>query len=242
MRALLLAAVVLLAGCDGGPEFDYFTLALSWQPAFCERNADKPECRTLDSDDAAAQAPTLHGLWPSDAGGDHPAYCGVDGTLRARDEAGDWCDLPETGVAGATRSALRGAMPGTASCLDRHEWLKHGTCSGLDGESYFRTATRLTQEFAFTRLAALLRARIGKQVSTAALIDAFTAEFGADAGRALIVVCRTFRGQTYLAEIRIALRPDALDRPLGPDSLFSGAAAQARPCPKSLRVDRAGPG
>jgi ribonuclease T2 len=246
MRALLPLltswAVVLLAGCDSKTAFDHYTLALSWEPAFCESKPEASECGALDNGDFAAGHLVLHGLWPSESGGDHPAYCGVAGADRDLDENGQWCALPKPGAGATTQGALQRLMPGTRSCLDRHEWLKHGTCSGRDADAYFSASARLTDAFQQTQLAQLLTARVGRGVARAALIDAFAAEFGTPAANALTLTCRKDGDRTLLSEVRVALKPDAIDRPLAAESLFLGRENPAGGCPAQLVIDRAGPG
>ena len=63
----------------------------------------------------------------------------TDAGLVALDKASQWADLPEPPLDDDTREALAVAMPGTASFLERHEWIKHGTCHrGAGGaDEYF---------------------------------------------------------------------------------------------------------
>ena len=41
---IVVAAGLALAACDNSPDVTHYVLALSWQPAFCEFNRDRPEC------------------------------------------------------------------------------------------------------------------------------------------------------------------------------------------------------
>jgi len=246
-RIVPLAACALLCACEPAAEIDHYVLALSWQPAFCERNADKPECRELDGGDFAATHLVLHGLWPNAADGEHPYYCGVSFSDRRTDDAGDWCALPQTGADQDTQFDLKRLMPGAKSCLDRHEWIKHGTCSGLDGDAYFDASVRLVQEIQTTQLSELLRGNIGEQVFIRDLIQAFEQDFGADAAAALRITCRRGDGGTYLAEIRLALRPEAIGKPseaidelLSRNALFLDGPVPKGDCPAEIIIDRAG--
>ena len=110
-----------------GEEAAEHVLALSWQPAFCEYRPEKAECRALNDGDLPVTETqlSLHGLWPQPEGN---VYCGVPAGLVALDKASQWADLPEVALDDETREALAVAMPGTASFLERHEWIKHGTC------------------------------------------------------------------------------------------------------------------
>ncbi|MBL8573876.1 MAG: hypothetical protein JNM13_09385 [Hyphomicrobiaceae bacterium] len=234
--------LLLLTACEPAPDFDHYVLALSWQPAFCETHANKPECRALDAADFAASNLVLHGLWPNDALAEEPAYCGVAASERATDESGQWCELPPPGADREIESALQDLMPGAASCLDRHEWLKHGTCSGLDADAYFAASARLTEGFQATRLAGVLRHSVGREIPLIRLVEAFRLDFGAEAGAALTITCRRSGGRAYLAEIRVALRRDAVDRALAADSLYLAGDPPRGGCPRNVVIDRAGPG
>jgi ribonuclease T2 len=243
MRRTILAglvAITALAACEPEPNVDHYILALSWQPAFCVFNAGKPECRELDGGDFAATNLALHGLWPNAADGEHPFYCSVAAGNRGADGAGDWCTLPTTGVDQATQSDLAQVMPGSASCLDRHEWIKHGICTGLDGDAYFGVSVGLVREMQATQLSGVLRANIGKEVSRRDLLDAFEADFGAGAAAALELICRRNSGRAYLMEIRLALRPDAIDKPLSGNALFLEGPPPHGGCPTEIYLDPAG--
>ncbi len=112
----------LIEKIDGGPRY---VLALCWQPAFCEGNARKRECKSMTGARFDATHLSIHGLWPQPGTN---VYCGVSQALMAADKQGRWQDIPEPRLSLATRDALELMMPGTQSLLDRHEWIKHGTC------------------------------------------------------------------------------------------------------------------
>ena len=55
--------------------------------------------------------------------------------------------MPEPELSPDTRAALDKAMPGTQSVLERHEWIKHGTCYPAGtAEQYFKDELRLAAE------------------------------------------------------------------------------------------------
>ena len=109
---------------SGKPEYVF---ALSWQPAFCETKSSKAECRAQSPSEFDATNFTLHGLWPQPNGN---FYCQVSGSDKANDNPAHWKDLPPVNLDAGTRTELDKVMPGTASQLERHEWIKHGTCYG----------------------------------------------------------------------------------------------------------------
>lgn len=236
----LACAIVILSACDESPTVTHYVLALSWQPAFCEFNADKPECRALDNKDLAARNLAVHGLWPNDAPASGPSHCGVDAATRALDRPESWCELPEPEISSKTRAALQPAMPGTASCLDRHEWIKHGTCAGIDAESYFADTLNLAAAVQATQLGETIAANIGRKVTARQLANAFEAAFGAGTSRALTLACDARKGRHYLAEIRIALATSGLKGPLERDDLYLTGEKPAGSCPETFIIDAAG--
>jgi ribonuclease T2 len=235
--ALALAAMFLSA-CDDKPTITHYVLALSWQPAFCALNAKKAECRALDAGDFAATHLTVHGLWPNDRPNAGPTYCGIDEDTKALDTPKSWCQLPEPEMSGITRAQLAQTMPGVLSCLDRHEWIKHGTCAGTGAERYFTETLRLAAAVQATAFAQAISANVGREVTPEQLIQAFEASFGAGTGEALTLVCSE-RGD--LSEIRIALQASALEGELDGRDLYRDGPAPQSKCPKSLLIDTAAP-
>jgi ribonuclease T2 len=98
-------------------EFDYYVLALSWSPSFCESSAE----RGREPEDQCGPRPfsfVVHGLWPQYEKG-FPEYCQVPAPRLNRNIVSSMLDL----------------MPSPR--LVFHEWDKHGTCSGLNPRAYF---------------------------------------------------------------------------------------------------------
>lgn len=91
-------------------DFDYYVLALSWSPEFCYSHPEKPECQS------GHHGFVVHGLWPQDAE-TYPEHCSNAAGLSDPSQMADL--MPDSG-------------------LVAHEWSTHGTCSGLNAESYFR--------------------------------------------------------------------------------------------------------
>ena len=124
-----LAALALLALClaplasaqpsVGGPagHFDFYVLALSWSPGFCELEGERKGRAQCDPDRDLGF--TVHGLWPQFERG-YPSECGPSGRFPPR------AALEET----------RGVFPDEG--LARHQWRRHGTCSGKSPAEYFR--------------------------------------------------------------------------------------------------------
>ena len=185
----------------GKPEYVF---ALSWQPAFCETRPDKIECRTQTASRFDATHFTLHGLWPQPNGN---FYCGVDGRDRGNDRPGRWRNLPPVKLEASTRAELDKVMPGTASQLERHEWIKHGTCYGKNAQDYFSDALRLVREVNASPVRALFEKNIGKELTSGEIRAAFDAAFGPGAGERVRVSCLDDRGRRMIGELTLGLVP-----------------------------------
>ncbi|GGD20985.1 ribonuclease T2 family protein [Aureimonas glaciei] len=184
----------------GGPSTRNL-LAISWQPAFCEGQSRKTECRNQTADRFDATNFALHGLWPQPRGKE---YCGVSAAVKATDKASDWADLPAPEVSASTRAALEKVMPGTQSMLDRHEWIRHGTCYG-PAEAYFADSVRLVEAIAASPVSALFAGRIGQSVSLAEVRAAFDEGFGEGAGERIRIACPRDGSRRLIGEITIGL-------------------------------------
>lgn len=204
-----------------------WVLALSWQPAWCEtQSGDKrarPECFR---DYAGPEGLTLHGLWPQGKGKED---CGPVSSKAGR------CALPAVPLSRTAVEALAEVMPGALSRLDRHEWAKHGTCSGMSPETYFRTAGDMVRQARKSALGRLLGERAGGKARRSELCAAFMQDFGE--GRKGALNFELQRG--LLTEIRIRLRGEAprLDAASIPASLTGDCM---RPDDKEFVIDAPG--
>ena len=194
------------SGASGGPSDGRpaeAVLSLSWQPGFCEGHAGKAECadQTLDHFDATHF--TLHGLWPQPR---RREYCNVSQALIDTDRKRNWQALPEVDLDAATRAHLVTAMPGTQSFLDRHEWIRHGTCYGRgDPQTYFREALSLLDEVNGSAVQALFAGNIGKEITVGEVRTTFDTAFGSGAGDRVRLSCRRDGSRRLIIEITIGL-------------------------------------
>lgn len=128
-RILLVAALFVLSACEPstpsgtqasarGTGFDFYVLALSWSPSYCAaegENANRQQCNA-----SKPYGFIVHGLWPQFEKG-YPEFCANDGGRVDR----------------KIEEEMRTIMPSVG--LIRHQWKKHGTCSGLSQQDYFQT-------------------------------------------------------------------------------------------------------
>jgi ribonuclease T2 len=100
-------------------QFDFYVLALSWSPSFCEAAGERG---TPPQQQCGARPYSfvVHGLWPQYEKG-FPEFCQVPAPRLDRNIMRSMLDL----------------MP--APGLIYHDWDKHGTCSGLAPRAYFDT-------------------------------------------------------------------------------------------------------
>ncbi|MEK0085343.1 ribonuclease T2 family protein [Benzoatithermus flavus] len=232
LLACIAVAAAPAARPAGAPAARY-VLAVSWQPAFCELNERRPECRDQTGERPDATRFSLHGLWP-EAG----EYCGVDPDLRRRDRPESWQLLPEVALSAETRRALEALMPGTRSGLDRHEWLRHGTCYGASAEEYFRASIRLVQTLNESRVRDLFARRIGGRLTLAEIQKAFDDAFGRGTGERVGVVCEGKGADRLITELRLRLE-GTIDEGATLAGLMASAPPARERCP-SGKVDPAG--
>ncbi|RYH02185.1 ribonuclease T [Salipiger sp. IMCC34102] len=104
------------AAADTPGDFDYYVMALSWSPNWCDsvgRARNSPQCAP-----GADYGWVLHGLWPQHEVG-YPADCQSAYPPPSRRDTAEMADI--MGTAG----------------LAWHQWNKHGSCSGLSSQAYF---------------------------------------------------------------------------------------------------------
>jgi ribonuclease T2 len=127
LRNVLAAAALLVpssgsqAGNGTPGNFDFYVLSLSWSPGFCETPA-----ATSPQGQCAAGANlgfVVHGLWPQYDHG-FPSDCSPAARVPSR----------------IALEAAQGLYPSEG--LARHEWAKHGTCSGKSPSDYFADVRR----------------------------------------------------------------------------------------------------
>lgn len=208
--------------------FDFYLLALSLAPAFCEDGHQRQrECRSLDAQSFAATPLTLHGLWPEN--------------LRPESYARN-CRATALDLEPSTRAALQRWMPGVADGLATHEWRAHGACTGMEDDAYFNAAMRWTEQ-ADAALGPAIRDAAGESTDVATLRAAANAA-RPGFGESLVFICKNLRNapqarqrRPYLTEVRVCLDNDG---PAGaPQSLLRCAAVQRRDqgCGGSFEID-----
>ncbi len=116
LATALLLGLIGPAVADEAGDFDFYVLSLSWSPSYCadEGRDDRAQCGRQQR----PYAFVVHGLWPQYERG-FPQFC----------------DTRQRGVDGDTVRRMLDLMPSPG--LVRHEWQKHGSCTGLSQGAYF---------------------------------------------------------------------------------------------------------
>jgi ribonuclease T2 len=208
-----------------------YVLAASWQPAFCHIHRTKSECRAQTHERFDSAHFALHGLWPQPRDN---VYCGVSHAQRNAAETGRWRDLPPLELTAATRADLDSIMPGTQSALERHEWIKHGTCYSDTAEEYFVESLQLMNQLNASAVRVLFAARVGELVSADEVRAAFDEAFGAGAGERVQMACTG----GLITELRIHL-DGAITTTTRLAELITAAEPVGAGCTRG-RVDSAG--
>lgn len=158
---------------------------------FCETHRYKKECkRSVDSlirSKAHEKSFVLHGLWPQPR---NNVYCDVDKELMYADKAKRWRDLPCLVLDEEVENKLEKVMPGFASELHKHEWVKHGTCYGTDANTYYKDAIDLVEQVKDSVLGKFFSKNIGKNITLRQVQNLADKSFGKGAGKRVELRCK----------------------------------------------------
>jgi ribonuclease T2 len=165
-------------------QFDFYVLALSWSPSFCEAaNERSPGSAPQQQCGARPYSFVVHGLWPQYENG-YPRDCRVPAPRLNRELMSSMLDL----------------MPSPR--LVYSQWDRHGTCSGLSAESYFETLRKAREAMKIPAQYSDVSEYLS--VTPGAVEDAFVAANPGLSRAALAVTCDTRR----LSEVRICMTKD----------------------------------
>lgn len=223
--------------CQTAGQADSYVFAVSWQPAFCESHQNKPECKELveQPDAYAAGNFTLHGLWPNKSScGTNYGFCGQQKKI-----GGSFCSYPRVPMSESTLQALGKVMPAAAagSCLQRHEWFKHGTCqTKMDADQYWDLAIDLVGQFNTKGMSAFMQENIGRTVAAADFYRVVDTSLGQDAHKRMKLGCRSGN----LVDIYMQLPKEVTGgRTLG-QLLAEAPTGFSSSCGESFKVDAVG--
>jgi ribonuclease T2 len=103
----------------------------------------------------------------------------VEMSLMSADKKSDWASLPAVDLVPDTRARLDKVMPGTQSMLERHEWIKHGTClqRARQGSLFQAVRWRSADEVNGLGGSGLFAGHVGKEVKGSEIRAAFDSAF-----------------------------------------------------------------
>lgn len=182
-------------------DFNYFILALAWEPDYCatSSNPDPQSCTP-----GMKLGFILHGLWPMYDEG-WPSYCSTE-TMSNEMIA----DFP-------------GLFP--TDFLYGHEWEKHGTCTGLDPQGYFLLSQEFKDSIAIPD--AFLSPEEPFRMDEDSLIEAFVQVNPSFDENSFSVFC-SGSGQ-YLSELYVCISRDGRPTECGSDVIDTNAASCGQP-------------
>jgi len=169
--------------------FDYYVLSLSWSPEHCSTAAGKGDSQQCGS--GRRFGFVVHGLWPQYERG-YPQNCG-----------------PAAPLSQPLVSEMLPIMPSTR--LIRHEWEKHGACSGLPAAEYFQKVRAAFQAVKIPADYQTPGAPV--YVAPAELKKKFLQANTSRTDRSVAVLCRG----RYLQEVRVCFTKDLKPRDCGTD-------------------------
>jgi ribonuclease T2 len=164
-------------------QFDFYVLALSWSPSFCQDSAERGRNGGEQCSTARPYSFVVHGLWPQYERG-FPQNCEQPAPRLNRELMTSMLDL----------------MP--APRLVFHEWDAHGTCSGLDQQAYFDLVRKARETVKIPE--AYVAPKSTLSVSPADVEDAFVKANPGLSRAAISVTC----GSPRLGEVRICMSKD----------------------------------
>jgi len=197
LRTLLLLS--LLAGAAWGQkrnaprgtagEFDFYLLSMSWSPQYCSSPAGERDSAQCGA--GRRYEFILHGLWPQYDRG-WPQFCPTSQSLS-----------------NALVEKMMDVMPSRR--LVRHEWEKHGVCTGLSAPEYFAKARA-----AFSSVRVPAGFQSPRSARTVAPLQIRNEIVAANPGLGKEAVSVTCAGR-FLNEVRVCLGKDMKGRACSAD-------------------------
>jgi len=165
--------------------FDFYVLALSWSPSFCEAASERGNTSRSQQAQCGGRpfSFVVHGLWPQYERG-FP----------------DYCQRPAPRLDRNIMSSMLDLMP--APGLIFSEWDKHGTCSGLAPRAYFETVRKARAAVKIP--ANYLELKEAAIVAPDEIEEAFIKANPGLSSTAISVIC----DRTRLSEVRICMNKE----------------------------------
>jgi ribonuclease T2 len=148
---------------EAATAWQLYSFAQSWQPQFCHGQS-YPGCSSPNA--FWKSSFTIHGLWPDVTSGKYPSDCSNEAFSFSKVTAA----VPLATLQKYWPNVKSTTGSSSYSSFWSHEWEKHGTCSGLDQATYFKTAVSLLVN---DPTPSIIGAKYGQSVSAADLRSAY---------------------------------------------------------------------
>ena len=152
---------------------DFLVYSVTWQPSFCAmERLRKPQEKWAPGCDNAPQAFLTHGIWPysnstAQKNNRHPQFCEALSKCVGRE-----CTISDEQMQAVLQiPRLASMVTQRPQGMFRHEWSKHGSCSGQDMHSYFTDFVNLRSVVKYDK--AQFDAMIGKDTPFAKIKSTF---------------------------------------------------------------------
>ena len=180
--AILSLTVTSSADAQQAGQFDYYVLALSWSPSYCAGEAGQSDAQQCEP--GRHFAFVVHGLWPQYVKG-WPQDCATKES---------W--IPQKQIDG-----MMDIMPSKKLII--HEWKKHGACSGLSQQDYFKAVREI---FGSLRVPArYLSPQADVTITPEQLVTDFVKSNKGLTSDMLSVQCGNARDQARLSELLVCV-------------------------------------
>jgi ribonuclease T2 len=142
------ANTITTKSSSSSSSFDFYVLSMSYQPQFCYQNRFKKYHGCEHPLEFWKGSLTLHGLWPEGNDGSWPSTCTNEKfnhqtvyTIGPTRFNTYWPNVKSSSSSLSTKSSSSSTTSITTTDYSfwEHEWMKHGTCSGLNQIEYFNT-------------------------------------------------------------------------------------------------------
>ena len=174
---------------DQAGKFDYYVFSLSWSPEYCagtQGGGNSTQCNG-----GRQFGFVVHGLWPQNERG-YPQSCSSNSRVNKE-------------------MILRMLPIMPSEQLIRHEWKKHGTCSGLSASQYFE---KVEDAYALVTIPPPYKnPRDAMSVEPRQLKNDFVAANRNFDEKNFAIMCRG----RFLSEVRVCLDKDLNPRACGAD-------------------------
>lgn len=176
--------------------FDYYVLSLSWSPTYCQ--SDKGRGNKMQCGTSKRFGFIVHGLWPQFEHNGWPEFCTTPHRLSA-----------------SLINNMLDLMP--SKSLIRHQWDKHGSCSGLTPEEFFAQIRTARVSLKMPYPTSNSNSKIN--ISPGEIASQFRVKNPSLAANSLIITCDNKR----LKEVRICL-----DKNLNPRQCSASTGGSCR--------------